>query len=56
MEVTWLLKHIEGGTRLFFIIDIEFPIFLRVFSGTAFNLMEKQVERWLISYKNELEK
>ena len=56
MEVSWLLKPIDNGTQLFFIIDVELPIFLRVFSGTAVNLMEKQVESWLKSYKNELEK
>jgi len=47
MEVTWLLKPINGGSRLFFIIHIEFPVFLSVFSGTAVNIMEKQVESWL---------
>lgn len=56
MEVSWLLKPTDSGTQLFFIIDVEFPIFLRVFSGTAVNLMEKRVESWLKSYKKELEK
>jgi carbon monoxide dehydrogenase subunit G len=56
MNVSWLLKPLDIGTQFFFIICVEFPIFLRVFSGTAVTLMEKQVQSWLKSYKKELEK
>lgn len=56
MEVSWVLKPTDIGTQLSYIVDVKLPIFLRVFSGTAINIMETRVESWLKRYKNELEK